>query len=285
MSSHSVRKFLSAYIWDIALGYYDEGITEKGIDWKKLNIVHNPYKKKWFADPFILSDDGENVQLLVEEFDSDVRKGRIARITISKKNYEITDCSIILEIDTHLSFPAIYREGDTIFVHPENSASGKSIIYRYDREQDRLVDPIVLVPAPLTDAVIIKNGKAFYMYSTVLPNNGGPILHVYQSVKITGPYEEVDCVDFGKKTARMAGAMLETTEGRIRPAQDCTHDYGEAVLFYKDKTLVGEIRPRKNDKFAGVHTFNVLQDTFVIDLKRYCHHEIRNFVKKLLRKV
>ncbi len=280
-----IRNYLSAYTWDLAIGHYDEKTVGKGIDWNCLHFICNPYKRKWFADPFILSEDATSIQLLVEEFDSEVKKGRIARIVISKKSYSIVECKIILELDTHLSFPAIYKVDDMIFVHPENSASGRSAIYRYDKSQDKLVEPVVLVNKPLTDAVIFKEDGKYKMYSTLLPNNGGPVLHVFQSQSLILPFSEVDEIDFGQKTARMAGAMLETEDGRIRPAQDCTHDYGEAVFFYKDKSIIGEIRPDKNGRFAGVHTFNVLSDTFVIDLKRYCHLRLRNFVKILLRKV
>lgn len=283
MSASFIREALSIYTWDLAIGRYDETIIAKGINIKKLAYIRNPYKKKWFADPFILSENDNIIQLLVEEFDSEVNKGRIARIVISKKNYTIIECSIILELETHLSFPAIYREGEVIYVHPENSASGKSTIYRYDLEQDRLVDPIVLVDKPLTDAVIIQKDNLYIMYSTELPHNSGPLLHVYQSNSLTHPFCEIKTIDYGNKTARMAGAILETSRSNIRPAQDCTHDYGEAVLFYDGLELVGEIRPKANGKYAGVHTFNKLSDTFVIDLKKYKYYYIRNFIQRILR--
>lgn len=282
MGFHSVREYLSAYTWDLAIGHYDERIIVNGIDWNNLNIVHNPYRKKWFADPFILQEDSDSIHLLVEEFDFDVKKGRIARIVISKKSYSIVECKIILELDTHLSFPAIYRIGGMVYVHPENSASGKSTIYRYDQVEDKLVDPIVLVTKPLTDAVIIKNKDEYLMYTTCLPHNGGPILSIYQSRAITKPFEATDSINYENKTARMAGSMLFTKQGMIRPAQDCTHDYGEAVLFYKEMRIIGEIRPPKNGRFAGAHTFNTLSDTFVIDLKKYTHLHMRRMVKKIL---
>ena len=279
-----VRNKLSEYVWDLAIGLYDEGIVSKGVDWSGLRYIRNPYKKKWFADPFILDVNDENIQLLVEEFDSDVNKGRIARITISKANYTIIECKIILELNTHLSFPAIYRIDGVIYVHPENSASGKSTIYRYDKQQDKLVEPVVLVEKPLVDAVNFRKNDSFVMYSTLLSHNSGPELHVFQSKSLTQPFEEIESLDFGIKTARMAGAMLEKNQGMIRPAQDCTHDYGEAVLFYRGMDLLGEIRPSKNGKYAGVHTFNIFNDTFVIDLKRYKYYSIRNLANKLLKK-
>lgn len=279
-----IRNKLAEYVWDLAIGHYDENIVSNGVDWTELKYIRNPYKKKWFADPFILDENSENIQLLVEEFDSDINKGRIARITISKENYTIVDCTIILELDTHLSFPVIYRIADDVYVHPENSASGKSTIYRYDEQQDKLVEPVVLVNEPLVDAAIVRKEGAYFMYSTLLSQNSGPELHVFQSQSLTQPFIKCDVLDFGKRTARMAGALLETSQGLIRPAQDCTHDYGEAVLFYSGMDLVGEIRPVSNGKYAGTHTFNILNDTFVVDLKRYKYYYIRNLANKFLKK-
>ena len=121
--------------------------------------------------------------------------------------------------------------------------------------------------------MIVRKDESYMMYSTLLSHNSGPELHVFKSTSITQPFEETDLLDFGIKTARMAGAMLETSQGMIRPAQDCTHDYGEAVLFYNGINLVGEISP-----------MNIFKDSFVIDLKRYKYYSIRNFANKLLKK-
>lgn len=280
----AVRELLAQYTWDLALGVYDKDIIRRGVDFERVRIVSNPYRKKWFADPFILSEDDRSIQLLVEEFDSDVKRGRIARLEISKADYEIKECAIILEADTHLSFPAIYRLDSEVFVHPENSASGKSIIYRYDVSADKLVEPKVLVEKPLVDAVIQQQGGKYIMYATPLEGRGGPLLHTFRSDSLLGPYEEAAAIDFGRKTARMAGAMIVTPEGPIRPAQDCTRDYGEAVLFYKDKDIIGEIRPAKYGRYAGVHTFNSLSGSFVIDLKKYKYALVRNAFKRILGK-
>ena len=279
-----IRNILSQYTWDLAFGLFDEQIITKGFDMDDLRLVKNPYKKKWFADPFILSENEQSIQVLVEEFDTDIHRGRIARLSVEKPEYKITECSIILELDTHLSFPAIYRFNGNIYVHPENSASGKSLIYKYDQELDKLVDPIVLVEKPLTDAIINIEGNHYKMYSTLIPDNGGPLLHVFKSESLIKPFEEIGTIDFGDKTARMAGAYIDAEKGLVRPSQDCTHDYGEAVLFYVGKNIVGEIRPKKYGKYEGIHTFNTLGNTFVVDLKKYRYAYLRNFLKRVLGK-
>lgn len=200
-----------------------------------------------------MSEDEKNIQFLVEEFDSNVKKGRIARIVVDKDKDEITECHIILEQPTHLSFPAIYRIENVVYVHPENSASGKSTNYRYEVDVDKLVEPVVLVKASLTDAIIQLENNKNVKYVTETPKQADPVLEVFESDSILSPFIKSKVIDFGNRTARMAGHFLITSKGTVRPTQDCVHDYGEAVFFYRGMEKVSEIRP-KGWKYEGLHT-------------------------------
>lgn len=262
------KERLLHYTWDLAHGKYSEKILSNGLNGVELHVVNNPYEKKWFADPFILSVDERYLHLLVEEFDLDIKRGRIAHLVIDKEKDVISDCKIILELPTHLSFPAIYRRGDEIIVHPENFHSGKSYMYRYDQVSDALVDSICVCDDPISDAVIVNKGEHFEMYATREPKPNGNILIRYESDCFFGPYKEIEQIIFDGNHARMAGAFITTDVGSVRPAQDCNGAYGRAVLFMNEQTILSELRP-KGIKYAGIHTFNVLNDTFVVDLKKY----------------
>ena len=263
-----IKSRLLHYTWDLAYGAYHDDMLKNGLDIKDVKVVHNPYKKKWFADPFIYSEDESFLQLFVEEFDSDVKRGRIARIKIDKSTNTIVDCSILLEKSTHLSFPAIYRVENKIFVHPENSASGESIMYRYDEVLDQLVEPLILVKEPLTDAVIQKEEGGYVMYTTKMPVPNGNELFVYKSDSLFGPFEYEKSQIFEKAYARMAGSFIHYAGGIIRPAQDCEGgDYGKSVWFYDSNAIVGQLRPW--GKYDGLHTFNNNGKTFIVDLKKY----------------
>ena len=95
---NSLKDKLAHYAWDIAYGTYTDRIISEGLREVKINIVKNTYKNKWFADPFILDEDENIIQFLVEEFDYDVKRGRIARLKVNKKNKIIEECSIILDL-------------------------------------------------------------------------------------------------------------------------------------------------------------------------------------------
>ncbi len=268
ITGYNFKERLLHYTWDLAYGDYDEHLVHHSIDGVQLHLVKNPYKKKWFADPFILEVTNSELHLLVEEFDSDVKRGRIAHLTIDKRTASIIDCKIILDLPTHLSFPAIYKVGEEVYVHPENSSSGSSYMYRYDRQMEALVEPVCVCENPIADAIIVFVDGQYEMYATRDPKPNGDSLIKYKADNLIGPYKEVAKTVFQSNIARMAGAFIPTGNGLIRPAQDCNGAYGKAVLFMNDKKVISEWRPH-GVKYAGIHTFNSLGDTFVIDLKKY----------------
>lgn len=273
---------LTHYTWDLAYFDYEPNIITDGL--KKVHVVKNPFKKKWFADPFILENTDEHLILLVEEFDSSIQRGRIAQIIIDKLKKVIVSCDIILDLPTHLSFPAIYRYKEQIIVHPENSASGASYMYSYDKNAKLLVNPIKVLDEPITDAVIIKSGDEYIMYATRVPESNGSILRLYVSKNFWGPYIYRSAEKYHSNHARMAGKLFEINNKKIRPAQDCNGAYGKAVIFYDRQSILGEIRPH-SVKYAGVHTFNTLGTIGVIDLKRYDYPlfiKVKDLIKKVL---
>lgn len=284
MTFNSIKQRLSEYTWDLAYGNFHEQDLISGIMWNNIQVITNPYKTKWFADPFILSATDKIIDLLVEEFDSNVNRGRIAHIKVDKSKKKIIECNIILDLDTHLSFPVIYYIDGNIYVHPENSASGCSKIYRYDQNINKLVDPITVCDAPLVDAIIRKTDSGYILYATKTPNTCGRVLDIYESKDFFGKYVLSGHTEFDRKEARMAGYFIETTHGLIRPSQDCNFNYGEATLFYKDHKVISELRPKRT-KYEGTHTFNTYGGIFIIDLKKYNYPIIHQILKKVLRTI
>ena len=163
-----------------------------------------------------------------------------------------------------------------IYVHPENSASGASYMYRYDRKIDKLVEPRLIIKQPIADAIIRQVDNCYIMYATRNPNANGCELIEYRSSSLFGPYTEYPPLHFELNTARMAGMFI----GDIRPAQDCYRDYGKAVVLYNDKNVQCRIEPT-NWRYAGIHTFNTLNQTFVIDIKKYDYPLLYKIIRKI----
>lgn len=275
-----IKEKLAHYTWDIAYGTFSDSILKDGLTGIKINIIKNHYKNKWFADPFILEENEHYIQFLVEEFDYSIGRGRIARLNVRKKDNRIVECSIILDLPTHLSFPVIYRIDGEVYVHPENSASGASFIYLYDRVAEKLVNPKLVVNEPIVDAVIRKEGDKYRMFATRVPEINGCTLHEYSSKSLFGIYQHVAEETYEKNTARMAGMFLQLSSGEIiRPAQDCFRGYGKAIVMYDGHKQLLKIEPT-NYKYAGIHTFNTYEGSFVVDYKKYDYPLIYKLTRK-----
>lgn len=269
-----LKEYLYHYSWDLAFFEFDGSILYKNGNLANFHRVKNPYKNKWFADPFILSNSDKEILLLVEEFDYSIGRGRIASIAINRKTWTIMRCDILLDLPTHLSFPAIYRIGDEFYVHPENSASGTSIIYKYSSARLNLEPIKVIVNKPLTDAVMFNYRDSEYILTTEVPESNGSYLKIYRQNK-EGEFRYFKSITITSH-ARMGGHMILLESQWIRPSQDCDGDYGKCIIFqelveengafnFKD---IGRLLPPNG--YQGLHTFNTFNNELaVVDLKRY----------------
>jgi len=255
------------------------GLLSNGFEDIKSGKIHwvdnGVYTNKWFADPFILDFDENHVKLLVEEFDYEVHRGRLARLVVDKKNWTITDCKIILDLDTHLSFPMIWREEGHVYVCPENYASGALNLYEFDLEYESLTFIKSLITGKLTDACLFKQGDIYFVLSTYEPTPNGKQLSIWKSNSLTGEYTLCQEIKFDENIARNAGRIFEHQGKFIRPAQECNDQYGHAVVFQQVNVTEAQFSFKElyrytstNAKYNnGTHTYNAYKEMAVIDVK------------------
>lgn len=286
-------KFYKKKRYDLALIEPRKGTTFTQCKWE-LSLIKNPYKKeKWFADPFILDYDDRKIVVLVEEMDYKIGRGRIARLLIDRETNTITDVKILLDLSTHLSFPAIERVGDDVYVYPENSASGNLTLYKYIKSSETLEPVKELIKEPLTDTIIKEIDGERYIFSTKMPSPNGNQLNVYK--KEGKGYSLLQEIQFAGNTARGAGDWFEESGRLIRPAQDCNGYYGVGLVFQNvefkgDKFHFEEIGRVGHPKgYDGMHTFNKYKDMCIIDLRRpvypavyYPLKFVSDFVRRML---
>lgn len=282
-----LRKELSRSIWNI--GFLDIKSKDDLLSEWDIHLMKH-HENKWFADPFILDVNDQEIKVLVEEMDFNREKGRIACLIVNRLNYELQNVEILLELDTHLSFPAIIRRNDEVYVYPENSESGNLVLYKYDFKNRKLTKNRTIINQPLTDAVYYKSKDGEYIFSTQLPDPNGAKLNVYKR-DLDNVYSRLQTVEFSDNTARNAGDIFELDELLIRPAQNCNGYYGIGIVFQqvlKDETgfAFKEIgRVDVPHGYNGMHTFNTYKGVTVIDMRRPIHpfiHSSYMKMKKLL---
>ena len=274
------------YKWDLGIALKSEGHRFDAPEWN-FHIVKAP-KNKWYADPFILDVTAEEIIVLVEEFTYSVNKGRLAKLVIDKNSYKVRSEKIILELTTHLSFPAILRIGGKIYIYPENSASGRSIIYSYNPDNDAISILNTLCHLPLTDAVITEIDGHNYMFSTKIPIQNGHELTVYEANEKTDDYKAVQTITLPDNTARSAGDFFMDGNRIIRPAQNCNGGYGVGIVFQEvfqedngQFVLKEMYRKFPPDDYIGMHTYNQYKGYTIVDL----HIRRYPFLHKVLQKI
>ena len=276
-----VRRLIYEQHW--TLGFIEQPVSDI--------IVGNPYeihyvkgmpRDRWFADPFILDYDDNQIQVLVEEFCYNFRRGRIAKLFIERHSYRLLDYKIILDLPTHLSFPFILRQQGKIFICPENSESNSWDMYEYHPENDELVKVRRMSDKPLTDAILTDCFGEELIFATHIPNQNGNTLSIYS---IDGTLKQN--IEFPSKIARNAGDWFFVDGKTYRPAQDCNGSYGRAVaiqevnrnsmgtLTFTDVCRITSTHPKFT---TGCHTFNSYRNLIVIDVHGYRRPRLSKFV-------
>lgn len=252
---------------------------------KPLNIhwIKHSYSDRWFADPFILDVTETEIILLCEEYYYPIKRGRIAKLVIDKKTYELKESQVVLEQETHLSFPAILRKGNDVYIYPENSKNGTLAFYKYDVGYNQCIKCKNWIEEPLTDAIVTEMFGEKMIFSTKLPNHNKNILDIYHWEK--DKCVKLASVKFSNNIARNAGDFFIVNEEVYRPAQDCNKVYGGAVILQKVMKIsefnfvdICRIESNNSKYNIGCHTFNHYRGYTVIDAKGYKFPLIANIL-------
>lgn len=264
-------------LWNI--GFIEEGLSDTLTNKKpKIHWVKKRINDRWFADPFILDVTDSEIIILAEEFCYNVHRGRIARVVIDRKTYEEMSFEIILELQTHLSFPFIIRKNGKIYLMPENSASGCSTVYEYNDANRKLTPLHHIAEEPFADATIFEMERQSYLCTTMLPDTNSKSVKIYtldkDDLKVV---DRVATVEFPIVCGRNAGEVFSVDGQFYRPAQDCTKCYGHGVILQKMSLKEGKwvfedvnsFYPNTFKYNQGIHTFNNYKGLIVIDARGF----------------
>ncbi len=258
------------------LGFVNDGLQGVFQDSPlKVSWVKSPYKDRWFADPFILDVTDEKFTVLAEEVRYKHPKGRIVKLTVDRKSLLIEKRETLLETNTHLSFPNIYRQDGKVFITPENAQEGKQHVYEYDSKSEKLRFVQTICDDCVWDATISDAfGSRLLMFAS---HKNDYYLDIYvwdDGVKRFVPMMSIPSTE---KNSRMGGAVF-SFEGRFyAPFQNCTRTYGgnleiKAIQYengsFSFHTVKQLFSPHPKYK-EGLHTLNEYKGVVVIDVIGY----------------
>ena len=243
------------------------GIADLSSDFDLSNIRYlrgcGDFLEHWFADPFLVDENEENYEILCEEMDCSAGKGRIVRLQVRKKDFSLVQIEVLLDLETHLSFPHPLRVNGYTYICPENGQAGQQGSWQYD---DKMTFHSTLLEESIYDPVIFQAAGVWWMLATNAPNANGCVLNVYKSNNPLEGYRISQKITFNDRIARRAGSVFYDSKGRlISPAQVCNSYYGEGISLQEiqvksDGISIKEVKrilPFGNMLSPGFHTFNV----------------------------
>ena len=287
MRLKEIVKSLTPEFWNIGFIQNSlESILQGGqlqVKWMKHDC-----KKCWFADPFILEVTDEEIHVLAEEFYQPIERGRIARLILDRRTYELKRKDVVLELPTHLSFPAIIRKNGLIYLYPENGESKELNLYQYIPKTNKCIKVETILHEAVADAVITEIDGKEYLFCTKQPNPNGNVLSVYQK-DAAGHFLQKEEYTFEEHVARMAGDFFTYNGKLYRPTQECNVQYGHAVTLqevtssqgkftFKEVRRMSSVHPKLT---VGMHTFNMYKGLIVTDALGFHNMWIRRILKKL----
>lgn len=274
-----VRK-LNARYW--ALGFVKNGMdgvmNDETIDVEWLKMP----KDGWFADPFILEVNDNELQVLVEEMLKS-HKGVITLLKIDRHSMELKSKKIVLEISTHLSFPCILRENDKIYIYPESAYSGQLDLYEYHPETETVSFCKTICDDLIWDSCITEKFGEKMLFTAA---HNDLILDIYKWDNSKDRFVPWKQIPSDNKNSRMGGQLFEYKGNIYYPAQDCNSGYGSAIQIKKIDYSKGEfsfatvkrITPPHPNMKLGLHTLNEYKGVVVIDVNGYRHPIIGKIV-------
>ena len=272
-----LRKIQYCQYWNIG---FCEQIPEELIQDKMLKPVKwlkHPFRDRWFADPFIYKVTDDEIVVFVEECPIENPKGIICELVIDRHSLRLTQRYVLLEKDTHLSYPAIIRYGGKVYVYPENGAAGSLYLYEYDEYAHRLINPVCILNESVADATIILHDDCFFLCATVFPETQRRAF-LFKSCSLFGPYQRINEKPFQESLScsRNGGNLFCTFSNLYRPAQDCSIKYGGALSIMQvnsiegwDEKVVFSINPLRGRYDQGIHTINFMNSLCVVDGNGY----------------
>jgi hypothetical protein len=288
MSIKNIIKSLSDERWNIGFICNDLDSVMNG-DAIRVNWVKHHYKDSWFADPFILDVTDTDIILLVEEWYKPIRRGRISKLVIDRNTFVLKDIQVVLQLDTHLSFPVIERREDGVYIYPENGESGNLSIYQYNVQNSNCTKVGALCDDAVEDAICTELFGEKLMFATPRTNPNGKELSIYSWDSQTNKYVLKEEEYFKENVARMAGNFFEYKGQFYRPTQECNAQYGHAVTLQEvnhenDKWTFNEVRRMcsVNKRLSvGMHTFNMYKGVIVTDALGFDRMWIRRMLNAI----
>lgn len=236
--------------------------------------------QRFYADPMIIRHNSLTA-LFFEDYDYATARGCISHVVLHPDGTHSSPAPV-LKRPYHLSYPFVFSHDGTVLMIPETSGNQTVELYEAEvfpaRWRLRCVLMQDIIAADVTLYRDLKTGL-WWMFATVSEPGGSSwdTLSLFYSDRIEGPWHPhaANPVKLDSRSSRPAGPVLQVGGRILRPAQDCAHAYGQALVWCEVTLLtptdfreVPVARLSAEAGFTGLHTYCRAAGFEAIDRKR-----------------
>lgn len=261
------------------------GDTMPPVEW-----LPPPPRDRYLADPFGFVLDGE-LRILAEEYDLVAGKAGITLIRPAEPEKRIP----AIGSDTHLSYPFLFERNGETWCLPENHASGRVRLYRYDPGSETfLPDRVLLEGVNAVDPTLFKYNDRWWLFFTDRDHSNAR-LHIWHAPSLADAFtpHAGNPVKTDVRSARPAGTPFVHEGVLYRPAQDGSRTYGGRIAVNRIVKLTPEEFSEETVRFLdpppgsrwnrGFHTLSAAGGFTLVDGKRY-RFSLKHLIHSIVRK-
>ena len=268
MDIHKTKLFTDS--WNVAFRRKKSNLLEDKAS--PFTIIEN-LPHCWAADPFIIEDSGRTY-VFAELYG--VMKGR-GVIGYCELDSEILGWKPVIIEPWHLSYPHLFRKNGKIYMMPEANESGTLYCYQATNFPDQWerLEPMRKNVRYADTTLFRWHEKLMALAYDVADNDHYRLV----LLDIDEPCNDME-IDIPDIAFRRPGGEMNS-EKQIRVAQNCLHEYGEGIIFFKyDISDEGKYRELEIERLSpdqltyskkmylcGLHTYNSSEHYEVIDIK------------------
>jgi hypothetical protein len=221
---------------------------------------------RYLADPFPIEVNGHHF-IFVEDYSLAAGRGAISVFEAGPGD-RWSSPRRVLECEHHLSYPFVFEHEGGIYMLPETGEAGRIELHRAVEFPHRWrLDRVLLDGLTALDATLHVQDGLFWLFANIVEgqdDRGQLWLFSSPSLEAVWRPHPRNPIVTDPGTARPAGRLFRREGLLIRPSQDCSRRYGEAVVLNRvdalspneyRETAVARIEPNWLRGIAGIHTY------------------------------
>jgi hypothetical protein len=266
------RIFLQEY-WHIAIGTASSKYVEKPL------ATFVAPRDGFYADPCLVRHRRRTL-LFFEVFDIGAGKGHIEYAELLGAT--VSAPRVALERPYHLSYPFVFEHRGEWWMIPETTTNRTVELYRARAfPDDWVLETVLLHGVRAADATFLETPEGLWLFAAVAGEHrpNCDTLWAFLASSLHGPWtpHPRNPVVADVRHARPAGRLFKQGNNLIRPAQDCSFEYGRRIVMNRidvlspreyAETPVAVLEANELDS-ERCHCYSAIGGTAVVDAARY----------------